>query len=100
MFDIGLTYEGRSTLGISICQDGCDSGKPKMWIDSGIHAREWISPSSNLYMIDSLLKGYGQDDQISKVLDELDWYFVPTVNPDGYVFTWEEDRTWRKNRSV
>ncbi len=33
-------------------------------------------------------------------IDELDWYFLPSLNPDGYAFTQDGDRMWRKTRSA
>ena len=33
-----------------------------------------------------------------ELVDELDWYIVPCVNPDGYAYTWSDDRLWRKTR--
>jgi hypothetical protein len=26
-------------------------------------------------------------------------YFLPSANPDGYAFSWDENRMWRKTRS-
>ena len=33
------------------------------------------------------------------LLTDLQWYFVVNVNPDGYEFTWNVNRGWRKNRA-
>ena len=32
-------------------------------------------------------------------LDNINWYFLPSANPDGYAYSWEHDRLWRKTRS-
>ena len=32
------------------------------------------------------------------LIDKLDWYFLPVLNPDGYVQS-NEDRCWRKSKS-
>ncbi|XP_033124828.1 carboxypeptidase A2-like [Anneissia japonica] len=45
-----------------------------------------------------LIDDYGSDSTIKKVLDSYDLYIVPTLNVDGYVYTWTNDRMWRKNR--
>lgn len=36
----------------------------------------------------------------SSLLDTLEFTFIPSINPDGYAFTWspDGDRLWRKNR--
>ena len=67
-----------------------------MWIDSGIHAREWITPAVNTWMLNQLLENGSEHPEL---LDKLDWYFLPLHNPDGYFKTREDDRMWRKTTS-
>ncbi|TOF75441.1 carboxypeptidase, partial [Vibrio parahaemolyticus] len=72
--------------------------KPVIWIDCGIHAREWISTATCQYFLDQLTAGYGNDSQVTTLLDSYDFHIMPCTNPDGYVYTWTVDRLWRKNR--
>ncbi|XGW01755.1 hypothetical protein V3C99_014116 [Haemonchus contortus] len=69
--------------------------KPILWIDAGIHAREWISHSVALYVIWQLL----HDSSYKRLLREIDVIVVPNTNPDGYEFSRERNRMWRKTRS-
>ena len=38
-----------------------------------------------MYIIDYLVSGYGQKDDVTKILDSVELVAVPFVNPDGYV---------------
>jgi murein tripeptide amidase MpaA len=49
-------------------------------IDGGIHAREWVSPASVLYMIRELVEN---EDPNNSVLTNFDLYVLPVANPDG-----------------
>jgi len=72
------------------------SSKPGIWVDGGIHAREWASPATVLYMLNKLVNGYKSN--YTQYIDGATWYFVVVLNPDGYDYTHTRDRMWRKNR--
>ena len=97
--DIGLSHEKRKMKVLKVCKGRAGCGKkPAIWIDGGMHAREWISPASVTYIVKKLL-----DDDKSKftnrnLVENLDWYFLAVANPDGYEWSRTEDRLWRKNR--
>ncbi|XP_035226654.1 carboxypeptidase B-like [Stegodyphus dumicola] len=95
---IGTTFEGNPIKGLKIGSPGVN--KPALWIDSGIHAREWVSPATSIYIIEQLVRGYDTDPEIKELVDTYDWYIFPVVNPDGYKYTWTFNRMWRKNRAV
>merc|ERR1712180_299742 len=92
---IGKTYEGRDMLVAKISTDS-SADKPSVWFDFGIHAREWITPASGLWGLDHMANG--GHDGINQLLEKFDVYLMPVTNPDGYHYTWNGDRMWRKNR--
>lgn len=93
-FSIGTSYAGRTITGISI---NGGTTRPAVWIDSNIHAREWISSATTLYIIDQILTGTSSDAVYMR--NNYRWYIVPNLNPDGYEYCWTNDRLWRKTRS-
>ncbi|KAG0701372.1 Carboxypeptidase B [Chionoecetes opilio] len=92
MEQVGTSYEGRPMYLLTISKGGTD--KPGIFIDGDIHAREWISPAVVTYMVNQLLTG-SHDDLLSSVV----FYVMPVINPDGYSYTFTDDRLWRKTRS-
>merc|ERR1712080_199245 len=94
--NIGQSYEGQEMIVMKVCKGGCGN-KPAMWIDSGIHAREWISPATGTFMLNELVTN---DLAHPSLTDNLDWYFLPVHNPDGYRMSRDEDRMWRKTTTL
>ncbi|KAF4524148.1 hypothetical protein B566_EDAN012153 [Ephemera danica] len=94
---IGSSVEGRplKVLRISSRKQSASGSRPAIWIDGGIHAREWISPASVTYIIQQLVENY--EDQ-GAIAEDIDYYILPVVNPDGYEYTRQRERLWRKNR--
>jgi murein tripeptide amidase MpaA len=90
-FDFGRSSEGRAIPGLKINVGG--GSKPAAVVLCGIHSREWINPASCMYVVDRLLAGTASDDMY-----KFEWHIVPIAQPDGYVFTFESNRMWRKNR--
>ncbi|BGP25403.1 extracellular matrix protein 14 [Rhodotorula toruloides] len=63
------------------------------------HAREWIAASTILYLIHDLVVPDASGlTPFSRLLNAVEFTFVPVVNPDGYVYSWDTDRLWRKSR--
>jgi len=104
LINIGMSFEEREILALQVGARPLDSDNAKskkrrtVLVTGGMHAREWISTTTVNYVAFSLITSYGKSDDVTALLDEYDFIFVPTVNPDGYVYTWDTDRLWRKNR--
>jgi len=95
---IGTTYEGRGIIMATI-STGSSATKPVMYFECAMHAREWVTPATCLFMMNELTTKYGTDAEITALLDYADWLITPVSNPDGYEYTWTTDRLWRKNRT-
>merc|ERR1712226_232201 len=90
---IGQSHEGRDMKVIEITKAG--PGKPIAWIEAGIHAREWIASATATFMINELVNNYEEN---KAIVDNLNIHFLPMANPDGYEYSRNSDRMWRKNR--
>merc|ERR1711971_478766 len=91
---IGQSHEGRDMKVIEITKAG--PGKPIAWIEAGIHAREWIASATATFMINELVNNYEEN---KAIVDNLNIHFLPMANPDGYEYSRNSDRMWRKNRN-
>jgi hypothetical protein len=102
--NVSVTFEGRPIPAYRISSPstgGEATPKRALYTQSLIHAREWQAGSSTFFamaaLVDDLLAGSADAQWI---LERFDWYFVPVVNIDGYIYTWEVDRMWRTNRDM
>ncbi|GAB0095238.1 hypothetical protein DMENIID0001_105940 [Sergentomyia squamirostris] len=89
----GNSYENRELLGLKISHK---PGNPAIFFEGGIHAREWISPATTTFIANELLTN--NDPEVRRLSETYDWYFFPSVNPDGYVHSTNVNRMWRKTR--
>lgn len=90
---IATSHEGRS---IPVLKFGGAQSSKTFWIQGGIHAREWISPATVMYIAEALLSS--TDPDVVRIVSEIEFQIAPVVNPDGYAYTWSRERLWRKNR--
>ncbi|XP_048863206.1 carboxypeptidase A1-like isoform X2 [Brienomyrus brachyistius] len=94
---IGESYEKRP---IHVLKFSTGSNRTAIWIDSGIHACEWISPAVGIWTAKKLVTEFGQDPPVTTLLNKMDIFLLIVLNPDGYAFSHTSNRMWRKTRSI
>lgn len=102
LFDLGPSWEtvkgraDRRLWAIRLTHEGLTDPKPKLLLLALHHARETVTPVVALNLIETLLTGYGQDADVTWLLDHRELWVVPFVNPDGYAKV-QVGLNWRKN---
>ncbi|XP_042267877.1 carboxypeptidase A5 [Thunnus maccoyii] len=93
---IGQSYEGRPLNVLKFSTGG--TNRPAIWIDTGIHSREWVTQASGTWFAKKIVTDYGRDPALTAILDNMDIFLEIVTNPDGYYFTHNTNRMWRKTR--
>ncbi len=97
------TYEGRFLQLVKISDNPqTNEEEPQILYTALHHAREPGSMQQLIYFMWYLLENYESNDSIKQIIDNSELYFVPCVNPDGYVYNQTNEPNgggmWRKNR--
>ena len=97
-----LTHQGRKVEWVRISDNANeDESEPEILYTALHHAREPVSMMQLVYFMWYLLENYDTDREIEYLVNNTEMYFVPCVNPDGYVYNEliapEGGGNWRKN---
>lgn len=116
LIHIGRSYEGRPLVVAKVYVDEYDKIQPKkskpflafkpkkkkkasVFIEAGIHGREWISPAVATWILNEITENIMKNDSTADTFRAVNWFIMPLLNPDGYQFSHSYDRLWRKTRS-
>ncbi|MET8121837.1 M14 family zinc carboxypeptidase [Micromonospora sp. NPDC005189] len=61
------------------------------------HAREWATPLVTLEFAERMLANYRTDPATRELLEQVDVFVIPTVNPDGANYSFNDFNFQRKN---
>lgn len=96
---IGKTHEKRDIIAVKVTNRNAKiQNKSQFWIQGNQHAREWIGGATAQYITYQLLNQFDVNQNVTYLLNIGEFIIIPCMNPDGYTYTWESDRLWRKNR--
>jgi hypothetical protein len=98
---IGTTLQGREILALKVtagARGQKDGKRPAVLFSATQHAREWIATEIDRRLMYHYIEGWDREDPaIVKLLQSTELWFVPVMNPDGYQYTFTNERLWRKN---
>lgn len=100
-----LTHEGRPVYWLRVSDNPNEQeDEPEILYDALHHSREPNSLAQMVFYLWYLLENYATDDEVRYLVDNTQMYFVPCVNPDGYVYNEAINPNggglWRKNRRI
>ncbi|MCR9248463.1 MAG: M14 family metallopeptidase [bacterium] len=102
---IGTSIENRPLWMVKISDNvTVDENEPEVLFDALHHAREPLSMETTVVFMEWLVQNYGTDPDATLIVDERELFFIPCVNPDGYVYNETTNPNggglWRKNRRL
>ncbi len=83
MITVGLSVEGRPLWALRITGPGTD--KPGVMYHGAQHGNEAAGASVVAYAAHHLLTNYDSDPEAAALVDNVEWFLLPIMNPDGYV---------------
>ncbi len=98
------TAEGRYQQWVKISDEPniTDDSEPEVLYDALHHAREPASMQQLIFFMWYLIENYTTNEEVRSIVDNTELYFIPCVNPDGYLYNEETNPNgggfWRKNR--
>ncbi|MEY4426219.1 MAG: hypothetical protein RL535_517 [Pseudomonadota bacterium] len=100
--DVGDSWEKTASLGgydigVLVLTNSAIAGpKPKLFVNSAIHAREYTTAPLNLEFARWLVNGYGVNADATWIMDHHEVHLMLHANPDGRKKA-ETGLSWRKN---
>ena len=100
-----VTEAGLNQYAVTLTNAGTGDAlsKPGYYMDGNIHAGEVTASMTCMYLIDYLLTNYGENAEVTKLLDTETIYVIPRISPDGaesYLttpnFMYSADRDWKE----
>ena len=98
---LGTTSQGREILAVKLTTGARwvpDGLRPAVLYSATQHAREWIATEVDRRLMNHYIdKWRSGDREVRRLLQSTELWFMPVANPDGYQYTFDHERLWRKN---
>jgi len=99
---VGKSEEDRAIYCVTVNnpETGAELDKPAVYIDGNIHGNEIQATEVCLYFLNYILTKYGENENITEVVDKNCFYVIPSVNVDGRYHFFNDPNTSSSNRGL
>lgn len=81
----GKSKQGRNLFVLKISDNvATDENEPELMVTGATHGNEIEGTEVVMKAINALIANYGKDQRLTKMVNEHELFFVPTLNADGY----------------
>jgi hypothetical protein len=82
--NLGPSVRGKKILALKISDNvNLNEPEPRFLQTSTIHGDEFLNYMFTLHVIDTMLLSYGKDEQINRMIEGIEFWFCPLLNPDA-----------------
>ena len=84
---LAQSTEGRDIWAFKVSDNPAeDEQDPEVLYTALTHAREPVSMMNLFYFVQMIGENYGSDPELTYLVDNREMWFLPVINPDGYVY--------------
>jgi hypothetical protein len=100
LYDVGDTWENRQIWALKISDNVAthEADERDIMVNGNHHAREIMTVEVPLYLAQQLCAKYPADPDVKLIVDNVETWVIPMVNPDGHNHVFKVYNMWRKNR--
>ncbi len=100
LYDVGDTWEKREIWALKISDNVAthETAEKDILIDGNHHANEIMTVEVPLYLAKNLCEKYPTDRDVKLIVDNVETWIIPMLNPDGHNHVFKVYNRWRKNR--
>jgi hypothetical protein len=100
LYDVGDTWENREIWALKISDNVAthEAGEKDILVNGNHHAREIMTVEVPLHLAKNLCEKYPGDPDVKLIVDNVETWIIPMLNPDGHNHVFKVYSMWRKNR--
>lgn len=87
LYSIGKSVQNRDLLVLEISENVKDRrvGEPMVKYVANMHGDETVGRELLIFLAEYLVRNYGRDERVTRLVNYTDIHLMPSMNPDGFL---------------